>query len=74
MIVGIALTSAELMGGHLSVARSLMEVRLNRMSEEELENIITKGEDRTKILFTPTVKNPLSPEAWAFHILRIFYP
>lgn len=55
-VVGISKTSSELFGGHPSVQRCLKEIRLNRMSDDELREIIERGERRLKIVFSQGVK------------------
>lgn len=44
MIVGVAASVNELIGEHQSTARSLCQIQLQRMSKEELDEIICKGE------------------------------
>lgn len=46
IIVGVASSVAELFGGHGSIHRNLQQIRMPRMSETELEKIIT---DRAKL-------------------------
>ena len=55
-VVGISKTASELFGGHPSVQRCLKEIRLNRMSDDELKEIIEKGEGRLNITFSQSVK------------------
>ena len=55
-VVGISKTAGELFGGHPSVQRCLKEIRLNRMSDDELKEIIEKGERRLSIAFSQGVK------------------
>ncbi len=56
MLVGIAETGADLTDGHRSIERCLRETRLNRMSDEELKQIIEKGEKSLGLKFTPQAK------------------
>ncbi|HUV86034.1 MAG TPA: AAA family ATPase [bacterium] len=43
VIVGVALTVDELIGEHHSIERNLKQIKLERMKEEELKEIIDKG-------------------------------
>ena len=75
MIVGIALSAAELLEGHLSVSRSLAEISLPRMNEAELEDIINKGEERTGLQFDADVKSEIVQKSMGFpyftHLLAL---
>ena len=51
MIVGISETAEKLTGGHPSVHRCLKETKLNRMSEEELAEIVTNGSEKLDLDF-----------------------
>lgn len=55
-VVGISKTASELFGGHPSVQRCIKEIRLNRMSDDELKEIIEKGERRLGISFSKETK------------------
>lgn len=56
LLVGISRNVTELMGGHASADRSLTQVRLPRMDDDELADIIEAGEQRYgKIHFRPEV-------------------
>lgn len=55
-IVGIADTANTLTGGHPSVSRCLKEIKLGRMSYNELMEIITRGESRVSMNFDLIVK------------------
>jgi len=57
LLVGIAETGADLTDGHPSVERCLRETRLSRMSEEELRQIIDKGEEALGLKFTSQAKS-----------------
>lgn len=56
-IVGISSSVDDLLEGHRSVGRALNQVHLDRMSKEELVDIIQKGEERTNLLFDTEVKD-----------------
>lgn len=75
LVVGIAMSAAELLEGHKSVSRSLTEVRLDRMSEEELLDIIRKGEERTGLKFEDEVKERIVKSSFGFpyftHLLAL---
>lgn len=75
LVVGIAMSAAELLEGHMSVSRSLTEVKLERMSDEELLDIIKKGEDRTGLLFDDKVKKTIVSSSFGFpyftHLLAL---
>ncbi|TOJ91205.1 AAA family ATPase [Vibrio parahaemolyticus] len=51
LVVGIAETGEELTAAHPSVGRCLKETRLNKMSKEELETLITEGSEKAGIHF-----------------------
>lgn len=55
-IVGISKTASDLIGGHPSVQRCIKEVRLGRMTDTELYDIIKKGEEHLKLSFSKEVK------------------
>ena len=75
MIVGVSLTMKDLMAGHASTIRSITEVNLNRMSSQELSDIITKGEERIGIQFLPAVKERIVQDSMGFpyftHLLAL---
>lgn len=75
MIVGISLSAAELLEGHLSVARILSEIALSRMADEDLEDIIIKGEERTGLTFESSVKKSIVKNSVGFpyftHLLAL---
>lgn len=66
LIVGIAMSASELMEGHQSVSRSLSEVRLERMNDDELMDIIRKGEERTGLVFEESVINKIVKSSFGF--------
>ena len=55
MLVGIAETADELTGGHPSVSRCLKEAKLDRMSEEELSEIVITGSKKLDLDFEEQV-------------------
>lgn len=55
-IVGIATSSIELTEGHPSVQRCLKEIKLNKMTYNELSQILLRGEEVLKISFTKQAK------------------
>ena len=57
LLVGIALSANELIEGHSSITRCIAEVKLNRMSNTEIEDILNKGEIRINISFEKQVKD-----------------
>lgn len=59
LIVGVALVAGDLMKGHESVMRCLNEVELHRMTENELTDILTKGEERLDIHFNNEVRHAI---------------
>lgn len=74
-IVGISLNIEELIEGHNSIDRSLLQVSLGRMTEAELSEIITKGEDRTQLKFDDEVKTQIVEKSLGFpyftHLLAL---
>lgn len=56
ILVGVAENIETLMSDHLSVGRALVQIPLNRMSDSELEEIIQKRIERTRLKFDPTAK------------------
>lgn len=52
LIVGIAETAAELTAGHPSVSRCLAETKLNRLTTNELREIVTGGALRVGLTFS----------------------
>lgn len=53
LVVGIAETAVELTNGHPSVERALKETRLRKMSDEEVESLISSGAEKLRITFSP---------------------
>lgn len=56
-IVGIAESAEELTAGHPSVQRCLKEIKLSKMSNRELVDIINSGSAKLKLNFTPDAKS-----------------
>lgn len=75
MIVGISQTASELFAGHNSIIRSLEEVQLLRMSDDELLDIINGGEDRLGLTFEEDVRNEIIKSSSGFpyytHLLAL---
>lgn len=57
VIVGVGQSITELIGEHESLSRSLAQIRLGRMSQGELMEIIDRGEKRTGIRFNQGIKS-----------------
>ena len=57
LVVGVAPSVDVLIGEHRSIERSLCQILLQRMSREELHEIVNKGESVLKVEFDPGVKN-----------------
>jgi len=55
LLVGIASNISELIDGHKSVERCLMQTKLHPMSDSELKEIISKGEEICAISFSELV-------------------
>ena len=74
-VVGIAESSQELLLGHKSVSRCLREIKLSRMSDEELAEIIRTGEERLSIKFAEDVKDVIIRSSMGFpyftHLLAL---
>ena len=66
VVVGIASNANELLSGHQSVTRCLREIKLNRMSDDEICRIITNGEDRLGIKFEEEVKQKIVKASMGF--------
>ena len=52
LVVGIAETAQQLTNGHPSVQRCLKETHLRKMYDQELEKIVTSGEEKLQIKFS----------------------
>lgn len=65
-LVGISKTAGELISGHPSVQRCIKEVRLERMSDSELMDIIAKGEHRLQMQFSKEVKRVIVKSSAGF--------
>ncbi|MBL7190705.1 AAA family ATPase [bacterium] len=59
LIVGIAESVNDLMGSHESIERSIKQIKLPRMSKDELIQIIDNGMKRLKMQMEPNVKNKI---------------
>jgi Cdc6-like AAA superfamily ATPase len=59
MIVGIADNVINLIGNHQSLERCLMQIKMPRMSEQELREIITKGFEQLEIKITNQAINKI---------------
>lgn len=59
MIVGIAENVINLIGNHQSLERCLMQIRMPRMSDPELLEIIQKGCDEVEMEMTKQVQNKI---------------
>lgn len=57
LVVGIADTGTDLTSGHPSVGRCLKETKLNRMSNQELREILVSGESKLGIQFSEKAKS-----------------
>ena len=57
ILVGVAETLTQLLGEHQSLSRSLAQVKLDRMSDDELSDIIAKGEAFLGTAFKSTMKH-----------------
>lgn len=51
ILVGVAESIGQLLENHQSISRAIIQIPLNRMSEAELKEIITKRADRTPLKF-----------------------
>ncbi len=56
MLVGVADTLSQLIGEHESLSRSLAQIKLDRMSDNELGEIVHKGEEH----LNSTIKNTIT--------------
>ena len=74
-VVGIAESSQELLLGHKSVSRCLKEIKLNRMSNDELSEILRTGEERLSLKFDEDVKDVIIQSSMGFpyftHLLAL---
>lgn len=59
VLVGVAESVTQLIGEHASLARSLAQIRLDRMSDEELASIIQKGEEYLPARFAREVSRAI---------------
>lgn len=56
IVVGVSNTVTGLVGEHESLTRSLAQIKLERMTNEELTEIIDTGAERTNVAFLPEVR------------------
>lgn len=74
-VVGIAESSQELLLGHKSVSRCLKEIKLSRMSNEELSEILSTGEERLSLKYADEVKDVIIQSSMGFpyftHLLAL---
>ena len=59
ILVGVAETVSQLIGEHESLSRALAQIKLDRMSNEELRDIIKKGEDHLETAFKEAMKHKI---------------
>lgn len=75
LVVGIAMSAVELLEGHPSVTRCITEIKLDRMTDDEIEDIINKGEERIHISFDKQVKKMIVKASSGFpyfaHLLAL---
>ncbi|UCC31843.1 MAG: AAA family ATPase, partial [Phycisphaerales bacterium] len=57
ILVGVADTLSQLIGKHEPVGRSLAKIKLDRMSDAELNNIIKRGQDHLPAVFESSVRD-----------------
>lgn len=57
ILVGVAETLSELIGEHESLSRSLAQIKLDRMSDDELCQIITNAEAPLQLSFRTGIRN-----------------
>lgn len=56
MLVGVAETLTQLIGEHESLSRSLAQIKLDRMSNDELKDIIQNGETHLRVTFKSSIQ------------------
>ncbi len=59
LLVGIADAATDLVAGHPSLQRSLMETKVPRMSNEELDEIVEGGARKLKLNFDPVASRTI---------------
>lgn len=59
IVVGVAETLSELVGEHESLTRCLAQIKLGRMTRDELGEIITVGEERIGLVFKDNVRRKI---------------
>jgi Holliday junction resolvasome RuvABC ATP-dependent DNA helicase subunit len=60
ILVGVADSVEQLIGGHQSIERALVQVRMPRMSTEELYEIVEKGMARVELDVEPAAKHDIA--------------
>ena len=56
IVVGVASTLADLIGEHESLTRCLAQIKLDRMTHQELDEIIQTGEQRANLVFKHRIR------------------
>ncbi len=59
IVCGVAETLTDLVGEHQSLTRSLAQIKLDRMKNEELDEIVSTGEHRASVTFQHTVRRKI---------------
>lgn len=59
IIVGIAISVDELLAGHESIVRCIEQIKLDRMTDDELRSIINAGELRLNLSFDEDVRKEI---------------
>jgi hypothetical protein len=52
LLIGVADSVGELIAGHASIERALVQIPMPRMSKKEITQIVTKGAERLEVSFT----------------------
>jgi AAA ATPase domain len=59
VMVGVANTANDLLAGHASNFRNMLQVQLDRMEEDELKGILARGEEVLGLKFSEDAKNQI---------------
>lgn len=59
LLVGVADSLTQLLGQHESLGRSLAQIKLERMGNDELQDIIDRGEEHCKAVFKARIKQKI---------------
>jgi len=59
IVVGVAETLGQLIGEHESLTRCLAQIKLDRMTPDELGEIVRAGEDRVEVAFQETLRRKI---------------